>query len=84
MNLLLRVALVVSTGLITVGCGAFMGSGTGNDTVSVTALGFETTLDKCVEHGCPYGCTQFEYGVDDDGDGALVGLEVDGKSFATD
>ena len=76
---LLRVVSVVSAGLFTISCGALLAPGPNDDVApSATALGNEITLDKCMEHGCSYGCVQFDYGVDDDGDGALVGLEIDG------
>ena len=39
----------------------------------------QAVVEDCAEFGCPNGCVQIDYGVDDNGDGSLDNAsEIDG------
>ena len=49
----------------------------GTSTTMVNLL----ALEDCTEHGCPIGCVQIQYGVDDSANGVLESTEVDGTEY---
>ena len=38
-------------------------------------------LEDCTEFGCPNGCVQIDYGVDENANGALDASEIDGTEY---
>ena len=57
------------------------GSTSSGDTKEVMTLMSQAVVEDCAEFGCPNGCVQIDYGVDDNADGSLDATEVDGTEY---
>ena len=57
------------------------GSTSSGDSKEVMTLMSQAVVEDCAEFGCPNGCVQIDYGVDDNADGSLDAAEIDGTEY---
>ncbi|MBT6432613.1 MAG: hypothetical protein HOK28_05940 [Deltaproteobacteria bacterium] len=70
--------LIMSILLLSSGCGENDSeSPEGNTSTMVNQL----ALEDCSEFGCPNGCVQIDYGMDENANGALDASEIDGTEY---
>ncbi len=79
-------ALIVVVGVValaTGGCGASGEEPEGSESSThATTMVNQLALEECpVDSGCPNGCVQIDYGVDDNANGALDSGEIDGTEY---
>ena len=85
LNFSVQYSVVCCVGLLMVGCQLTdtQEAETIPDNVSPnpTSVVHQFSLEDCSEFGCPNGCEQIDYGVDDNANGTLDSDEVDGTAY---
>ena len=62
-------------------CGGVEGEQPESSRVNASTMVNQLPLEDCAEHGCPNGCVQIDYGVDDNANGSLDAGEIDGSEY---
>ena len=73
--------LIVGCALVLAGCDAGFDDRAQSPEGSPSTVVSQLPLEDCTAFGCPNGCVQLDYGVDDNANGALDAAEVDGTEY---